>query len=625
MDGAKVTFNSCSNQFPEDVIERFAWTGSLSWTQSAAVRVHCYWAREAVRGSLAGEFGTWAGNRRALLRVSIHGPLEAQVCRGAGSPHFRLLAEPSRSRIEVAAAWDAAGSGQPPDLLPHLVGVADLGELAAGLIAGRVSLEAAPRPVRLRLAELFPGWDGGALPDRFRTRLEPATTLSDRIWSEAIAALEQRCSADLAAILRSGETALLFEAALDPESEVLATWERLRQGNCATQPIPEGATDRFPLSRLLPDEWLLELHLPLLDRNEWRALLDALRSMEVRAAELGRVLVAPIEPPAAAIERTNLQQAALLLGGALPSPAPANASRPTVAFSERRRLTAPQARHLLPRVLERYGFAGALPDLSGDIELSLTLGLTADAQPWLEAPRARSPEYYAAFGEVSRTLQQALRVWLPYLYFADLERLEEAETALPMLVYQASRPASSKVATDFTYDVMNLESVHRALRTAGAALPEILRTVAQLLAESGREAAASRYARLDPRTVIQSVKNWPRWFQSLLAADAAVSGEVIKLAMATRVLRDEPAEAPRRLYRALEQFTGSLHQRLRRLYGRFSAPPLGSLVLLEASRSLAVALGRPAALQAVLRWRPAGDQKAEMVRVSAVGGRHRSL
>lgn len=610
MNAPESSFHLRDQRLEDDAIDRFAWTGAVSWNQSASVRIHCCWPRQAVRGLLAGDFGAAAGIRRAQLRVSIQGPVEAELRRHTGRFPFRLLApEPNRLKAHAAAAWEDAWPA--PDLLPYLLGLAELGELAGDVLGGRMPLESVPRSIRQRLLELFPDWDSGVLPGALQASLEPVAALSDRIWAEALRALERQCVAALAAKWRSSEAVALFEEAFETAAEASAQWERLRQGELNAAPHWAGVSG----------EWVLELHLPLMDRNEWKTLLDYLPKMEVQADDLGRVLLTPVEPPETAAERSNARHAAVLLGSGLPQHAPAEANRPTVAFFEQRRLSAAQARHVLPQVLERYNLA-ALPEVSSDVDLSLTVGLTADAQPWLEAPRPRSPEYYAAFGEMARAIQLALRAWAPYFYFLDLERFEEPETAVPMLVYQASRPASAKAASDFTYDVMNLESVSRALRTASAALPDVVRSAAALLEESGRPATAARYRRLEPRSVIQAVKQRPRWFQSLLAADAAIVAELIKLAMVTRTLRDEPAEAPRRLHRALEQFTGAIHQRLRRLYGRFSAVPLGTLVLLEASHSLATALGRPATLQAILRWRPSGGN-TDSVSVSEVraGGR----
>lgn len=599
MDEPEILFDSFSHDSEGNPTYRLAWTGPVTWSQPAHVRICAFWPREAVRGLLAGEFGTTAGIRRAQLRVTIAGPLEAELRRKADRFHLRLVApEPARLRVQVAAAWEETSLA--PDLRSLLLGLAEFGDPAAELIAGHTPLDGLARPARQRLMELFPGWESGHLPDSVRAALGPFADLSDRIWTQAIPAVEHKCTAAWAQLAYSNEAVTLREAMFEEAPEALAYWERLRQGEWSATPQLEGLTG----------EWLLELHLPFLDRQEWKALLDGLPSMDVRADEWGLVFVDPIEPPEAAIQRSNFQKGASLLGSALPRPAASDSVQPTLVFREQRQLSAAQTRHLLARVLERYGLA-PLPEQFSDVEVRLTLGLEGDARPWLEAPRPRSPDYYAAFGEVSRRLQQALRVWAPYCYFADLDRFEDPETAVPMLVYQASRPASAKAAADFTYDVMNLESVYRALRTAGAVLPEVLRSAAALLEESGRQATAARYRRLDPRAVIQTVKQRPRWFQHLLAADAAVVAEVIQLAMVTRALRDEPAEAARRLYRALQEFTGAIGQRLRRLYGRFSAEPLGALLLIEASCALAGALGRPVALKAVLRWRSAGGQAGE--------------
>lgn len=611
MNEPEILFDSFLHDSDGNTAYRLASTGPVTWSQPARVRMCAFWPREATRGLLTGDFGTTAGIRPARLRVTMAGPLEAELRREAHRFHFRLVApEPARLSVQVAAAWEQASLA--PDLRPLLLGLAEFGDAAVERIAGHAPLDALARPVRQRLMELFPGWESGLLPDSARASLDRVTELSDRIWAQAITALEHKCTAAWAPIAFSNEAVTLCEATFEEAPEALAHWDRIRQGELSAAPQLEG----------FAETWLVELHLPFLNRHEWKTLLDGLRSMDVRADEWGRVLVDPIEPPEAAVQRSNFQKAALLLGSALPRAAAADLNQPTLVFREQRQLSAAQTRHLLARVLERYGLA-PLPEPSSDVDVRLTLALEPDARPWLEAPRARSPEYYAAFGEVSRRLQQALRVWAPYCYFADLDRFEDPETAVPMLVYQASRPAAAKAAADFTYDVMNLESVYRALRTAGAVLPEVLRSAAALLEESGRQATAARYRRLDPRAVIQTVKQRPRWFQHLLATDAAVVAEVIQLAMVTRTLRDEPAEAARRLYRALEECTSAIGQRLRRLYGRFSAEPLGALVLIEASRSLAGALGRPATLKALLRWRSADSQADESAIASEVreGGR----
>lgn len=389
--------------------------------------------------------------------------------------------------------------------------------------------------------------------------------------------------------------------------------ERRRREQPEADPLPAGAL----LDDCLGAEEVVDVFLPFLKRTEPKAASPGADPYLVQVDEFHRVEVRLAESPAAQWERANFQQAALLLAGALPRPAAPQEPAPALRFADVRRLTAPQLRCNLPRLLAGCGLAAPVPlsaleaDESGpEAEVSIALHLpSADASPFFEAPRQRSPEYYEAFGQVSLAIQRALRAWLPYMLFSEPDRYGDFETAYPMLAYQAGRPFLRKGSPEFTYDVMNPESVQRALRSASSPLAELLQSAAALLAACGREAIAHRYRRLEPKALLEAVKRSPRAFQSLLAAEACFVEEIIKFALEARLLREEPAEAPRRLYRLVAQFTESLHQRLRRLYRGLSAVSLGSLVLLEASQALSRAHGTPAPLEALLRLRfPSGKE-----------------
>jgi hypothetical protein len=367
-----------------------------------------------------------------------------------------------------------------------------------------------------------------------------------------------------------------------------------------------------PIGEPLRDE-VIDVYLPFLKRSEraWPRPDQNADAFELEVDGFHGVRVLLTEGLAARWERENFRQAALLLAEALPRPAHPAQPRPALRFADGRRLTPSQLRHSFPRLLAACGYE--VPEalctfMDGDIgpavDVAIELSLpSAEVRPWLEAPRQRSPEFYEAFGRVSRAIQQALRAWLPYMFFSDLDRYGDAEAAYPMLAYQACRPFCRKSSPEFTYDVMNPESVQRALRSASVPLGELLQSASALLAESGREELARRYRKLDPKTVLENVKRAPRAFQSLLAAEASFVGEVIKLALEARSLREEPAEAPRRLHRLISQFTEALHQRLRRIYRGLAPVSLGSLVLIEANRALSLAHGFGAPLEAVIRLR----------------------
>lgn len=407
-------------------------------------------------------------------------------------------------------------------------------------------------------------------------------------------------------------------AAADPELFWRRVWEAALVALAARRPGPDSTPGNSLAEPSAAREDIVDVYLPFLTRNECKPGPPA-GAFEIEVDEFLRVNVLPVESAAARWERINFQQTALLLAGTLPRPAGPAQPAPALRFADGRHLIGPQLRHSLPRLLAAGGFqapqlARALEsgELAEGAEVSIALSLpSADATPFFEAPRQRSPQYYEAFARVSLAIQQALRAWLPYMFFADLDRYGDPEVAYPMLAYQASRPFSRKGSPEFTYDVMNPESVRRALRSASAPLAELLESASALLAASGRETVAHRYRRLEPRTLVEAVKRAPKAFQGLLAAEACFVGEVIKLALEARLLREEPAEAPRRLYRLVSQFTENLHQRLRRLYRGLAPVNLGSLVLIEASRALSLAHGIPSPLVAAVRLRTASGRQLE--------------
>jgi len=482
------------------------------------------------------------------------------------------------------------------------------------------------RLVRVRL-RLHAVWEGA----RCALDAEPALLTSAR---EAALALLDRPGADdaggryLDAAAPLPQMRFPFPAA-DSEQFWRRLWERALvavAGRLAGQldprpseaPEPGSSSNASPVDGRLGEEEIVDVYLPFLKRSECSGRTPEAAGFELEVDEFHQVRVHLAESLSARWERENFRQAALLFAGALPRPACPAQTPPALRFADARRLGAAQLRHSLPRLLGACGYE--MPDnlsafLAGDIgpavDVSIELGLpSAEARPWFEAPRQRSPEYYEAFGRVSQAIQQALRAWLPYLFFSELDRYGDAEAAYPMLAYQASRPFSRKSSPEFTYDVMNPESVQRALRSASTPLAELIQCASALLAETGREELARRYRKLDPRTVLESVKRAPKAFQSLLAAEASFVGEVIKLALEARSLREEPAEAPRRLHRLVSQFAEALHQRLRRIYRGLAPVALGSLVLIEANRALSLAHGLDASLETVVRLRTSTGTEA---------------
>ena len=149
-------------------------------------------------------------------------------------------------------------------------------------------------------------------------------------------------------------------------------------------------------------------------------------------------------------------------------------------YSTSQRLACSHARAALPPVLASYGFdveqAGCLDrkleSQRGDVDVSMTVSIPgALAGRWLDAPGERDQQFFQVYARVSRAVQRAIRIWLPYLYFSRPERYEDWAAAAPLVVYQASRPCTGRPKYDFTYDVLRDRSMTAFYRQASGRLP----------------------------------------------------------------------------------------------------------------------------------------------------------
>jgi hypothetical protein len=116
--------------------------------------------------------------------------------------------------------------------------------------------------------------------------------------------------------------------------------------------------------------------------------------------------------------------------------------------------------------------------------------LLATHPAWTGAPGERHPAHFRTWQAVSLTVQNALRCWIPEIYFRDPARYEDRDAAFPLLVYAASRPCRGRARTEFTYDVADEAVLPRALHQIGASLQSVLETVERRLHDSGRPTLA---------------------------------------------------------------------------------------------------------------------------------------
>lgn len=394
---------------------------------------------------------------------------------------------------------------------------------------------------------------------------EAATQLSRLVLGKALGTLERKCAAELNYLCAA------------------ATPERALEG--------------------LRRPTFLELHLPFIDRSHWDARWETLAHPEVETGADGRLMMylAP--------NRDSYQSTLLFAAWQLPRPS--TGFRFSLSHQDRRRLSFPQARWAALPLLLGCGFDAGLGRWlenarsqtgAQDLEITLSLALPGDlALAWLEVPEERDPDFFPVFAAVSVAVQQALRRWLPYLYFSDPERYDDPTLAHPLLVYASTPPFPGQPRAAFTYDLMDRDNTPLRRRSTKRELVARLKSTEQILLAVGRPQTAERYSPRAARAILAAVERHPRLLNKLLVADTFFVDAVIGLGLAAREFK---AGRQANLHRAVPDlnrfsgdFTARFHRPLRRLYSGQDFPSLGSLLLLEATRAL-----RPGApLSAVLR------------------------
>lgn len=475
---------------------------------------------------------------------------------------------------------------------------------------------------RKRLGEFL----GGA--EKAAESLRATLDLGAAVYQKALTALEKKYSAELGFRWHSAsqDTALL-DCSFDFSAEGLRAYREALEGNFSPALTAEGGHVRIHegvLTHGLRRHVLVELRLPFLDRKQWVTRLEALASLTVEATEDGRLFAYSVAA-SDQIQRQNLYQSAMGLSGTLAVGAARNEPRFSLSYNDRRKLSRVQALPALAPLLRAYGFdekadrwlEEALAD-GEEVEASLSLSAPGEmAAAWLEAPGERDPKARQVYTEVSVAVQQAMRKWLPYVYFSDLNRYDTLGAAYPLVVYACTLPFRSRDKNEFAYDVMSQESTAMARRSTSWALGPELERIEKLLIAAGKADTARYYKPSRKDVILASVARNPRLINALLLADALFVDNLIRLGANAGRLRKKLASDPQRAVKDLAKFAGELvtafHRKLRRLYGGQDFVAFGSLVLVEATGALNRALKAQGMVPGVLRLSVTRTGSAEPV------------
>lgn len=492
---------------------------------------------------------------------------------------------------------------------------------AAEAVLGEASRAELLRQLRLRAAQEMAQAPAAKIPDGVGDFVRS-------LAAKALHALENKLRADLTYYAAASvEETALFDGWFDFSPAGIEAFAAALGGDltAALQIEPEhGGVNLGLLSHGIRQESRLELGLPFLDRKRWSARLESLAELRVETTPDGRLLSYTVQAEDE-LAREGVLHSVMSLCGAIALRPKDASTHFSVSYSDRRQLSGRQARSVLAPLLAAYHFEEARAWLESvapeaqQVVAELTLSVPGEMlAAWLEAPVERSPNYGPVYTEVSVAVQQAMRTWLPYVYFSDLSRYDTPGAAYPLVVYQCTLPFRSKSKNEFAYDVMSAESVAVARRSTGWALAGELARIEQLLVAAGKADTARFYRPSRKDVILAAVERSPRLLNALLLADAQFIDQLIRLGVKAgglrRAMEREPQRAVRDLAKFGAEFVKTFHRRLRRLYGGQDFVSFGALILVEATRALNAALKSAGGISGLCRLQVAGKDGASVER-----------
>ena len=344
---------------------------------------------------------------------------------------------------------------------------------------------------------------------------------------------------------------------------------------------PLAAATRAHLAKVIasiPDA-PCQIHLPFLDRQELS---------QVSAILLKTHLVedAPnvyrLERADQTFENEYFRQCLILMAPAL-FPAP---NVPiTAAFS-----------------MEKTAMAGSLlpwlPDAANKIDpqeqlpVKITVTYTESAsRAWANICPERTKDYVVRYGRMSVALRRALRFWVPMIHFAKPSNFQDTEWTWPLLGWASTKPQHPRTSRDFTYDVLDAESMSRASRSMRRNLHQYLAPLHDSLNAIGESLIAEHYGPKRHVKGAYAAEYNRRNFNALFAGEHYLVEILNNFGTKLAVLRDNKrlshSRKVRLFHKLVKEFCKQTNMRLRRFFGPRNWESLAPLLLLEITNSLA--------------------------------------
>jgi predicted Rdx family selenoprotein len=294
----------------------------------------------------------------------------------------------------------------------------------------------------------------------------------------------------------------------------------------------------------IPNEIVIEAHLPLANKYEWFERAKEFSSVEVTCAENGTLLIG----------RSGHKEdwCGYLISLAAHAVDLPWAGAKWVRFAKR-------GNAITPTILRH----------------------------WFDTPLVMEGHFRHVYAAVSLAIQKTLREELPRLWQEDPQNAKSLEGAASILLYQASEPFVGSTCTALTYDPLDPASLQRFRRSAMKGLPAVLDRFQGWLMRQGRTHDANLFG---PKRTEAVLRDATGGVKRILTGEVYLLETFIDFGIASAKARRrrsiDPAYASRDLAKVGEKFAKTLRNRLRKVCRAEHVDDLAMALLIATTSAL---------------------------------------
>ena len=231
------------------------------------------------------------------------------------------------------------------------------------------------------------------------------------------------------------------------------------------------------------------------------------------------------------------------------------------------------------------------PELADSIgPAKISISLTLVEQAWRNTLPERNRNFLTLYSSLSVAMRRAMRFWVPFIFFTDGDRYSDASLAWPMLAWAASFAPQAKNIREFSYDILDPQSMEKAGKSYRRGLGSYLKKLSPAVASLATPRLIARYA---PDNASEGARQ-AEYNRDNLYALFSVEADLVDLAQ--RVSLDlaklracEGLSQTRQLAQfqhIVRSFSHDFLVRLRRLYASKNWENLATLLLIEMTNTL---------------------------------------